>query len=152
MRLRRPELLVVIVLTLAALAAPLAQRIVEAATDPDADPLDAVASATVTPVSWLGLPLSLALAALVLAAAGAGLVLLGSPRRQALVLAPGLLGAALPVVLLRAGLQIGVGAWLLVGAVLLLLWQVMVLLSRAEGLPRRVNRRAGFGDRVAWRM
>ena len=143
MRRWRPSLLLALGLTAAGILQPLAQRAMEAAPDPDADPLDAVAT-TFVAVPWVGWPLLLA--GLVALAALAGLLWRTGPRRAALALAPGALGgAAVPLLLLSADLTVERGAWLVTLAALLLLWRMLVLLSEVPGAARQLAVPALFG-------
>lgn len=138
MRLPRPALILALGLALAGLVSPMAQRAVEAAADPDADPLDAVAT-TWTIVTWWASQVPLVLLALVMAVSAFGLVLRLAPRRAAMALVPGsLAGLAVPVVLLSSHLSVGPGAWLLLAAALVILWEILLLCSRDAGLLRQI--------------
>ncbi len=139
-------LLAALLLAGLALASPLAERMVDVATDPEADPLDVVAAVTVTPVSWLAHPTALALAALVILMVGGLIVRPPGRRLEGLALAPAVgAGTALPLLLLGDGLVVRRGAWLLMTAAFLLLWRLMVLLSAEKGPARRLLVPALFG-------
>ncbi|WP_245572953.1 ABC transporter permease [Lichenihabitans psoromatis] len=138
------------VVAIAALFWPVAWRGVAPPVDPDADPLDAVGQTTWTALSWGSLHPALAVAALVLTTCLVCDLVVRKrsrrPRLEALMLTPAILaGAALPFWLLAFGLALGVGAWLMVAAVILLVWRVLTRLSEDPGWGRSLVVPAVFG-------
>jgi NitT/TauT family transport system permease protein len=149
MKLRSPLCVLALLLGILALFWPAGLHGTDAPVDPDADPLDAVAQTTWTTLSWWALHPALATAALLLGS----LVLLLSwrlrPRLEVLALGPAILaGAALPFWLLARDLEIGVGAWLMLAATLLLVWEVLTRMSEEDGRERRALVPALFGIMV----
>lgn len=138
-RMASPLTLVAVFLAGAALVMPAARLVTAAPVDPEADPLDAVAEATIMVLPWSAHPVMLALAGTALLAWLAALLLRQGWAREAAALVAGVLAGLVPPVLaLRAGLEVGPGIWMLATAALLGLWRLMILLSAREGLPRRV--------------
>ena len=146
--------LLALAMTAGALALPLAQAVVVAAVDPDADPLDAP-PVTLLPVGWTARPLAMTLAAVLGVALLVTLI-----RTRNRVVSAGLLalgsmaGLAPALLLLGEGLRLAAGAFLLTGAAMLALWRVLVLLSAMTGLLRDVVVPALFGLMIlyAWEV
>lgn len=138
-RLSSPLTLLAVLLAAASLALPAARLVTAAPVDPEADPLDPVAEATVVSMPWSAHPALLLLAGATLLALTAALLLRRGRAAEATALALGVLaGLAPPVLALREGLEVGAGAWALMGAALLGLWRLMILLSARDGPARRL--------------